>query len=103
MNTPQRQSNSFQNQTGLLWFFLIIILAAGLIGNAWIRSESNQAMIMIAKTEHRIQELADYRQALGVEIERLKSETRITRIARTRLELAPDIFNETIYLPKGKN
>jgi cell division protein FtsB len=60
-------------------------------------------MIMIAKTENRIQDLADYRQALGVEIERLKSDTRITRIARTRLGLAPDIFNKTIYLPKGRN
>ena len=103
MNTPRQQSDSIQNQTGLLWFFLIIVLAGELICNAWIRSESNQAMIMIAKTEHRIQELADYRQALGVEIERLKSDTRITRIARTRLELAPDIFNETIYLPEGTN
>ena len=103
MNTPRQQSDSIQNQTGLLWFFLIIVLAGELICNAWIRSESNQAMIMIAKTEHRIQELADYRQALGVEIERLKSDTRITRIARTRLGLAPDIFNETIYLPEGTN
>nr|WP_319392985.1 septum formation initiator family protein [uncultured Desulfobacter sp.] len=102
MNTPQKQSDAIQNQTGVLWFFLIIALAAELICNAWIRSESNQAMIMIAKTEHRIQELADYRQALGVEIERLKSDTRIARIARTRLGLAPDIFNETIYLSKGK-
>lgn len=103
MNTPQKQTASIQNQTGLLCFFLIIVLAAELICNAWIRSESNQAMIMIAKTENRIQDLADYRQALGVEIERLKSDTRITRIARTRLGLAPDIFNETIYLPKGRN
>jgi cell division protein FtsL len=103
VNTPQKQSDAIQNQTGVLWFFLIIVLAAELICNAWIRSESNQAMIMIAKTEHRIQELADYRQALGVEIERLKSDTRITRIARSRLGLAPDIFNETIYLSKGKN
>lgn len=103
MNTPQKKSDAIQNQTGLLWFFLIIVLAGELICNAWIRSESNQAMIMIAKTEHRIQDLADYRQALGVEIERLKSDTRITRIARTRLGLSPDIFNETIYLPKGRN
>jgi len=103
VNTPQKQIDSMQNPKGLLWFFLIIVLAAELICNAWIRSESNQAMIMIAKTEAQIRDMADYRQALGVEIERLKSEARITRIASTRLGLAPDIFNETIYLPKGTN
>jgi len=103
VKTPERQINAMQNQKGLLWFFLIIVLAAELICNAWIRSESNQAMIMITKTESNIRDMADYRQALGVEIERLKSEARITRIARTRLGLAPDIFNETIYLPKGTN
>ena len=103
MNTPQQQIDSIQNRKGLLWFFLIMVLAAELICNAWIRSESNQAMIMIAKTESRIRNLTDYRQALGMEIERLKSEARITHIARTQLELAPDIFNKTIYLPKGTN
>ncbi|MCG8548961.1 MAG: septum formation initiator family protein [Desulfobacterales bacterium] len=103
MNTPQKQIDVIQSQKGLLWFFVIIVLAAELICNAWIRSESNQAGIMIAKTETRIQDLTDYRQALGVEIDRLKSESRITRIARTRLGLAPDIFNPTIYLPKGTN
>lgn len=101
MNTPQKQIDSIQNRKGVLWFFLIIVLAAELICNAWIRSESNQVMIMIAKTESRIQDLADYRQAMGVEIERLKSDARITRIARTRIGLVPDILNPTIYLPKG--
>lgn len=106
MNTPQKkeqQNHPIQNRKGLRWFFLIMVLAAELICNAWIRSESSQAMIMIAKTETRIRDLADYRQALSVELERLKSEARITRIARTRLGLTPDIFNQTIYLPKGTN
>ena len=58
---------------------------------------------MIAKTESQIRDMADYRQALSVELERLKSEARITRIARTRLGLTPDIFNQTIYLSKGTN
>lgn len=79
------------------------MLAAELICNTWIRSESSQTMIMIAKTESRIRDMADYRQALSVELERLKSEARITRIARTRLGLTPDIFHQTIYLSKGTN
>ena len=103
MNTPQKQTDSIENRQGLRWFFIIMVLAAELICNAWIRSESNQAIIMAARTESHIRDLADYRQALGVELERLKSEARITHIARTRLGLTSDIFNQTIYLPKGTN
>lgn len=103
MNTSQKQIDSIRNLKELRWFLLIIVLAAELICNAWIRSESSQAMIMIAKTESQIRDMADYRQALSVELERLKSEARITRIARTRLGLTPDIFNQTIYLSKGTN
>ncbi|WP_321495533.1 cell division protein FtsL [uncultured Desulfobacter sp.] len=103
MNTPKNQIYSFQSQKGLWWFLLIVLLAAELICNAWIRSESSQAMIMIARTESRIRDLANYRQALSVELERLKSEARITRIAHTRLGLTSDTFDQTIYLPKGTN
>lgn len=103
MNTSQKQIDSIQNRKELRWVLLIIVLAAELICNAWIRSESNQAMIMVARTESQIRDMADYRQALSVELERLKSEARITRIARTRLGLTPDIFNQTIYLSKGTN
>jgi len=103
LNTSQKQIDSIRNLKELRWFLLIIVLAAELICNAWIRSESSQAMIMIAKTESQIRDMADYRQALSVELERLKSEARITHIARTRLGLTPDIFNQTIYLSKGTN
>jgi len=103
LNTSQKQIDSIRNRKELRWVILIIVLAAELICNAWIRSESSQAMIMIAKTESQIRDMADYRQALSVELERLKSEARITRIARTRLGLTPDIFNQTIYLSKGTN
>ncbi|PIE63181.1 MAG: cell division protein FtsL [Desulfobacter postgatei] len=102
MKTPQKQTDATQSRKGLLWFFLILVLAAELICNSWIRSESSQAIIRITDTERRLRKLAAYRQALGVEIERLKSEARITRIARTRLGLASDIFNQTIYLPKER-
>lgn len=97
------ETPTIQNHKELRWFLLIIVLAAELICNAWIRSESRQAMIMITRTESQIRDMTDYRQALSVELERLKSEARITRIARTRLGLTPDIFNQTIYLPKGTN
>ena len=103
MNTPRNQINSIQNRKGVWWFLFIVVLGAELICNAWIRSESSQAMIMIAKNQAQIRDMANYRQALSVELERLKSEARITRIARTRLGLTSDIFDQTIYLPKGTN
>lgn len=103
LNTTKKQINSIQNRKGLRWFFLIVLLAAELICNTWVRSESNQAMIMIAKEQAQIRNMANYRQALSVELERLKSEARIARIASTRLGLTSDIFNQTFYLPKGTN
>ena len=95
--------NSIENRKGLRWFFLIMVLAAELICNAWIRSESSQTMITIAKTQSRLRQMTDYRQALSVELERLKAEARITRIARTRIGLTTDIFDQTIYLPRKTN
>jgi hypothetical protein len=39
-----------------------------------------------------------YRKALSVERDRLKSDNRITRIAKTRLNLFTDTANQIIYL-----
>jgi len=43
-----------------------------------------------------------YGKALSVERDRLKSDTRITRIAGTRLGLSPDAFSQIIYLSKDE-
>ena len=83
---------------GLKWFFIILVVVFELLVHAWIRTESTQMMIRISDTQAKIQEAVSYRKALGLELERLKSDARITRIARTRLGLTSDTFDQTIYL-----
>ena len=87
-----------QNRKGLRWFALILILVCELMAHAWIRTESTQAMVRISQAQAQIQKLTSYRKALSLERDRLKSDDRITRIARTKIGLSSDIFNQTIYL-----
>lgn len=88
---------------GLRWFFLILVLVAELMVHVWVRTESTQAKVRISETQARIQKTLAYRKALGLERDRLRSDARITAIARDRLGLSPDIFNRTIYLSGDLN
>lgn len=92
-----------QHRRGLRWFALILVLVCELMIHAWIRTESTQAMVRISRVQAEIQRLTSYRKALSLERDRLKSDARITRIARTRIGLSSDIFNQTIYLPGESN
>jgi len=86
------------HRRGLRWFALILVLVCELLAHTWIRTESTQAILRISETQTDIQKTISYRKALGLERDRLKSDARITRIARTRLGLSSEIFNQTIYL-----
>lgn len=87
-----------QQRKGLRWFALILVLVCEFMAHAWIRTESTQAMLRISQTQADIQKLLSYRKALGLERDRLKSDARITRIARTRLGLTSEVSGQTIYL-----
>jgi len=87
-----------QRRKGLRWLALILVLVCELMAHAWIRTESTQSMLRISKAQAEIQKKISYRKALSLERDRLKSDGRITKIARTRLGLSSDIFNQTIYL-----
>ena len=88
---------------GLRWFFLILVLVSELLVHVWVRTESTQAMIRISEAQADIQKAVSYRKALSLERDSLKSDARITRIARTRLGLSSDTFNRTIYLSGDLN
>ena len=92
-----------QRRKGLRWLALILVLVCELMAYAWIRTESTQAMLRISHIQDDIQKQVSYRKALGLERDRLKSDARITRIARSRLGLTSDTFSRTIYLPEGLN
>ena len=83
---------------GLRWFALILVLVCELLVHTWIRTESTQTKLRISKTQGSIQKAISYRKALGIELERLKSDARITRIAKTQLGLSSETYNQTVYL-----
>ncbi|MEH0022730.1 MAG: cell division protein FtsL [Desulfobacter sp.] len=87
-----------QYKKGIRWFALILVLVCGFMAQAWIRTESTQTMLRISKAQAALQKQQSYGKALGLERDRLKSDSRITRIARTHLGLSSDIFDRTIYL-----
>ncbi len=86
--------------TGFKWLVVISIIFCELLGYAWVRTESTQTMLRISKAERRLIENQSYQTALLLEIDRLKSEDRITRIAISRLNLSRDSGNSTYYLSK---
>ncbi len=91
---PQRQ--------GFRWLLIIGIIFCELLLYTWIRTESTQASIRVSKYRDSLAQQNSYYKALSVERDRLKSDDRITRIAKTRLKLSTDTAKQTIYLP-GEN
>lgn len=85
-------------RVGYRWLALILVLFCELMVHAWVRTESIQAIVRISNAQTGITTSLSYGRALSVERDRLKSDERITRIARTHLGLSPDTFSQTIYL-----
>jgi cell division protein FtsL len=97
---PMTKNNKTQEKqrVGFRWLALILVLFCELMVHAWVRTESTQAIVRISNAQAGITKSLSYGRALSVERDRLKSDARITRIARTHLGLSPDTFNQTIYL-----
>ena len=66
----------------------------------WIRTQSNQTTMELNRANQDILEKLSYRKALSIERDRLKSDKRITTIARTQLNLLTDTAGRIIYLPE---
>lgn len=79
------------------WLVLILILFCEFMAHTWVRTESTQTILRISKAQAGVAKKLSYRNALAVERDRLKSDDRITQIARTHLDLSTDLFNQTIY------
>ena len=82
---------------GFHWFVIICIIFGELLTYTWIRTESTQTILKISSNQKLLVKKNSYRKALSIERDRLKSDDRITRIARTRLDLLTDTMNQTIY------
>ncbi len=85
-------------RVGYRWLALILVLFCEFMVHAWVRTESTQTILRISSAQSGITKRLSYGKALSVERDRLKSNTRITRIAGTRLGLSPDAFSQIIYL-----
>ena len=97
--TMTRKHTKQQKQrVGYRWLALILVLFCELMVHAWVRTESTQTIVRISNAQAGITKSLSYGRALSVERDRLKSDARITRIARTHLGLSTDTFSQTLYL-----
>ncbi len=83
---------------GLFWIFIIGLFFCELLAYTWVRTESRHTMQELAKAQDMLAQSLTYEKALQLERDRLKSDDRITRIAKTRLNLKKDTLIQTIYL-----
>ena len=95
-NIPPK--NIQAKKPGFYWFVVISIIFCELLVYTWIRTESTQTILRVSREQELFAKKTSYHKALSVERDRLKSDDRITRIAKTRLNLFTDTVNQTIYL-----
>ncbi|HKK99868.1 MAG TPA: cell division protein FtsL [Desulfotignum sp.] len=96
----QKRTGPKKSSTGVKWLVLICVLFGELLVHTWVRTESTQTIVEISTAQARLSDLISYQKALTLERDRLKSDDRIIRIARSQLGLTSDVFNQTIYLGK---
>ena len=89
-------------RAGFRWLIIIGIIFSELLLYTWVRTESTQASIRVSRSRDSLAQQTSYLKALSVERDRLRSDDRITKIAKTRLNLSTDTSKQTIYL-SGEN
>ena len=85
---------------GLKWVLIISLLFGELLLHTWVRTGATQVTLEISQAQSRLADLLSYQRELTLERDRLKSDDRIIRIARSQLGLTDDVFNKTVYLKK---
>ncbi len=86
-------------KAGFHWIVLIGIIFCELLTYTWVRTESTQTILQISNFQRQYDEKVSYQKALSMERDRLKSDDRITQIAKTRLNLSTHTLSQTIYWP----
>lgn len=94
-NLPPKPVKPPKNSFG--WLFMIGLFFCLVFGYTWIRTESTRTILSISNDQKTLTALRSHNQALTVEIERLKSEERIIRIAKTQLNLTAGSSDRIIY------
>jgi len=89
-------------KAGFIWLAIIGLIFCEFLGYTWIRTESTQTILRVSAAQAVYIDKTSYQKALSLERDRLKSDDRITGIAKTRLNLSIDTLDQTIYF-SGKN
>lgn len=97
-NIPRPGKADRKQKAGFHWIIMIFLIFCELLVHTWIRTESTHTILRISKAQGVHAKEISYQKALFVERDRLKSDDRITQIAKTRLNLSPHTLNQTIYL-----
>ncbi|WP_300461354.1 hypothetical protein [Desulfobacula sp.] len=87
-----------QQKAGFPWMIAICLIFCELLVHTWVRTESTHTILRVSEAQERYIQKMSYHKALSMERDRLKSDGRITRIAKTRLNLSIDTLDQTIYL-----
>ena len=85
-------------RSGLIWLLIIGVFFSQVMIYTWVRTESIQMLLHVSKAQGVLTQEQSYKKALLLERDRLKSDDRITRIAKTRLNLSGDTSIQTIYM-----
>ncbi|MCP4627159.1 MAG: cell division protein FtsL [bacterium] len=78
---------------------LMVVFIAALLFSAWCRDQSRKINADIIKQTQKAEQLAEMQDRLKIELARLKSPRRISKIARDRLGLITPTPEQTIVLP----
>ena len=89
-------------RAGFRWLVIIGFIFGELLIYTWVRTESTHTILRLSHVQDAHTKAMSYNKELSVERDRLKSDERITRIAKTRLHLLSDTGNQTIYIA-GEN
>ncbi|MFH2093832.1 MAG: hypothetical protein ABIJ31_15840 [Pseudomonadota bacterium] len=94
-NIPSTQSRP--KPIGLFWILIIGLFFSELLAYTCVRTETTQMLFNISQAQEMLTQEQSYQKSLMVERDRLKSDDRITRIAKTRLNLSGNTSAQTIY------
>lgn len=82
-----------------IWLALMTLLTAQLLVCAWCRIQCRQVGYEISEETDHYQKLLAIQHTLKIEVERLRSPERITRIALHELDLTTPLQSQKRYIP----
>lgn len=83
------------------WILILCLIFCQLILYTWLRTESTQAIFRISSLKQSLAEKTTYHKQMRLEEERLRSDQRITHIAKTKLNLSGNPVKQTIYFSEA--